>query len=119
MSSKKRKNEELIELQESNKKTKKDKFFKLNKVNEKYVDICNKLLTDELLLKCANKFIHSEFKRGNLNTFKKHMREEVGKIIKDKEIQDLGLEYQKFRQEANEHIINWTKTKILEKETRE
>lgn len=98
-------------MQASNKKV--EKFFRLNAVNSNYVQICNELLTHEWLLACAKRHVQGQFSKELFKQFKHAMTSELDKITTEAHVTQQNLSYQKFRQEANEHAVNWYKTQIF------
>ena len=90
--------EKQILIKKSSEK-KYEKFFRLNPVNINYLKICQQELTDEFLFKHCSLLVNCEFSKENY------------KIFYEK-IENLELNYSKFRQESNEYIKNWFKLKI-------
>lgn len=97
-----------------NKKVKIEKFFRLNDINVNYVDICNRLVPEEWLSSMATKYSNNNYTKETFKIFKSHLRDAIGELVKREQVEQENLSFEKFRQEANEHAINWFKRKIIE-----
>jgi hypothetical protein len=86
-------------------------YFHLNKINEDYVEICNEILTEKYLMACRDSF-ETPFERSSLKRFMSLFRDRIAEDVSAESVLNNGLIYQKWRQEANEHALNWFKEKI-------